>query len=104
MPFLLYPCIVTTNHCSIVLSSSECKRFEVDWTKRKIENATEMKTPILHGTEIQIRCVNGYEKLSGPDTVTCLHNTSFTGLDDILCRVSGKYNCIITRAIFCNKC
>ena len=65
--------------------------FEADWTEKKIENVTELIFPILHGTEIPIRCVTGYEKSSGTDTVTCLQNTSFSGLDDIRCNKSGKH-------------
>ena len=65
--------------------------FEADWTDKKIENVTELIFPILYGTEIPIRCVSGYEKSSGTDTVTCLQNTSFIGLDDIRCNQSGKH-------------
>ena len=64
--------------------------FEADWIKRKIENATELKIPILHGTKIPIRCVCGYEKSSGPNAVTCLEKAAFIGLDDIRCCESGK--------------
>ena len=78
-------------HSSNATLSSECKMFEADWTKRKIENVTELKILILHGTEIPIRCASGYEKSSGPDAVTCLQNTLFTGLDDIRCNQSGKH-------------
>ena len=78
-------------HSSNATLFSECKMFEADWTKRKIENATQLIIPILHGDEIPIRCASGYEKSSGPDAVTCLQNTSFTGLDDIQCNQSGKH-------------
>ena len=60
--------------------------FEADWIKRKIENTTELKIPVSYGSVIPIRCVSGYEKLSGPDAVTCLQNTTFYGLDDVACQ------------------
>ena len=59
--------------------------FEADWINRKIENATDLKITVAYGTVIPIRCVSGYEKLSGPDVVICIENTTFCGLDDILC-------------------
>ena len=72
-----------------MLLSSECKMFEDDWANRKIENTTALNSPVLHGTVIPIQCVGGFEKLSGPDAVNCIENTTFYGLDDVIC--SGEY-------------
>ena len=69
----------------MVFSSSECKSFEADWKRRKIENADKLESPIRYGTIVQIRCVNRYEKLYGPVAVTCIENTNFYGLDDVKC-------------------
>ena len=67
--------------------------FEADWIKRKIENTTELKSPLSYGDVIPIQCVSGYEKLSGPDIVTCLQNTTFYGLDDVICYIQkGEFN------------
>ena len=68
--------------------------FEADWMKRKIENTTELKIPVSYGAVIPVRCVCGYEKLSGPDAVTCIENTTFYGIDDIVCY--GNRKCMIT--------
>ena len=72
-----------------VLSSSECKMFQDDWMNRKIENATKLDIPIAYGNVIPIRCVDGYLKLTGPDAVTCSENTTFIGLDYIVCFPNG---------------
>ena len=55
-----------------------------DWIKRKIENTTELKFPVTAITVIPIRCADGYMK-SGSDAVICLQNTTFYGVDDVLC-------------------
>ena len=51
--------------------------------KRNIENTTELKIPVLYGTVIPVRCFG--PKLSGPDAVTCIENTTFHGLDEVVC-------------------
>ena len=51
-----------------------------------IENTTELNTTVSYGAVIHIRCVFGFEKLSGPDNITCIQNTSFYGLDDVTCQ------------------
>ena len=67
--------------------------FEADWIERKIENTTELKSPLSYGDVIPIRCVSGYEKLSGPNNVTCLQKTTFYGLDDVICYIQkGEFN------------
>ena len=68
-----------------MFTSSECKMFEADWMKRKIENATELKIPVSSGTVVPIRCVLGYQQLSGPDAVTCTTSATFSGLEDVVC-------------------
>ena len=73
------------NEFLTVCLSSECIGFEDDWKQKKMENTTELKTPVTYGTAITIRCTTGYKKLSGPDAVTCIENTTFYGLDDVKC-------------------
>ena len=58
--------------------------FEADWKRRKIENTTELKLPVSYGARIPVRCVHGYQKLSGPHAVTCIGDT-FYGLDEVVC-------------------
>ena len=65
--------------------------FEADWKRRKIENTTELKLPVSHGARIPVRCVDGYQKLSGPHAVTCIGDT-FYGLDEVVCY--GEYEII----------
>ena len=84
-----YVCLCILSDILTVCISSECKSFEADWKRRKIENTTTLKTPVTYATVISIRCVGGFEKLSGPDAVTCMENTSFYGLDDVKCH--SKY-------------
>ena len=59
--------------------------FEDIWKKMKIENTTELTTPVSYGTVIPIGCVDGYQKLSGQKAVTCIENTTFYGLDEVVC-------------------
>ena len=66
-------------------SFSECEGFEAEWKQRNVENVTVIKVPVRYGTAIPIKCVGGYGKLSGPDVVTCLDDTTFAGLDNIRC-------------------
>ena len=72
--------------CTVSLLFSECDGFESESKRRKIENVNQLKS---HGTVIQIECVDGYDKLSGPDAVTCLDDNTFPGLDDVFC--SSEY-------------
>ena len=65
--------------------------LEADWKRRKIENTTELKLPVSYGDRIPVRCVHGYQKLSGPHAVTCIGDT-FYGLDDVVCY--GEYEII----------
>ena len=58
--------------------------FEADWKRRKIENTTELKLPVSYGARIPVRCVDGYQKLSGPHAVTCIGDT-FYGLEKVVC-------------------
>ena len=60
-----------------VFSSSECDGFEDGWKRKKIENATELKTPVTYGAIIPVRCVPGYQKISGPDAVICIETLTF---------------------------
>ena len=73
----------------MMVLSSECQGFNDDWRGRKIESITAFMIPVTYGTIIPIRCVGGYGKLSGPDAVTCIANTTFHGLDDVSCL--GEY-------------
>ena len=50
-------------------------------------NTTELKTTVTYGTVIPIKCVNGYNRTSGPDVVTCIEKTTFSGLDDVFCKM-----------------
>ena len=51
-------------------SSSECEGFEAEWKQRNIENVTNIQIPVRYGAVIPIKCVDGSEKLSGPDVIT----------------------------------
>ena len=53
-----------------------------------------MITPIRYGAEIRVGCVTGYQKISGPDAVTCIESTTFYGLDDVYCL--GKYTILFS--------
>ena len=65
--------------------------LEADWKRGKIENTTELKLPVSYGARIPVRCVHGYQKLSGPHAVTCIRDT-FYGLDEVACY--GEYEII----------
>ena len=73
-----------------VFSSSESNGFEDDWKRKKIENTTELKTPVTYGAVVPVRCVTGYQKISGPDVVTCIESTNFYELDDVKCHSEYK--------------
>ena len=65
----------------MICACSECKGFQDDWMLKNIDK-TALESPVTYGTEIPIRCIGGFEKLSGPEAVTCIEGTTFFGLDD----------------------
>ena len=69
-------------------TGADCKRFAADWTAKRIEHSTELKFPVSSGATISVRCADGFQKLSGPDAVTCSEG-KLDGLDDIHCSESG---------------
>ena len=77
--------VFVCNDALAIFSSSECKNFEADWKRKNIENTTDLKTPLTAGAVVQIRCVGGQDKLSGPGAVTCIEGTNFSGLNNVTC-------------------
>ena len=68
-----------------------CTGIDDQWSRQLVENVTDLSFPVSSGDVIPVKCVSGYEKFSGPDTVTCDQDTTYIGLENITCTKWSKF-------------